>query len=287
MSNCADFIYKNGPRPSADQLQTFIQTAQPDLRDDARAIGALQQRLAAAGTHAVLVIFQALDAAGKDGTIRRVFRCCDPSAFDVTAFKAPSKLETRHDFIWRCAREFPPRGHLRVFNRSHYEEVLVVRVHPHYLRAQAIDPARVDAAFWQQRYAAINAVEKHLTQNGTRLIKIMLDVSRAEQYQRFHSRYTEAKKQWKFNPGDLRESLHWDAYQQAFDAMLQHTSTEHAPWHVVPADNKNHMRALVARIVLHKLQELGPQYPAMPVPDSDDAQLISEFFSADKNRDND
>lgn len=263
-------------KPDQQKINEFIATNGINLKKNAKQIGKLQAALKAESKQGVLIIFQALDAAGKDSTIRNVFKFCDPAGFNVASFKAPSKIEASHDFMWRCYKEFPAKGQLTVFNRSYYEETLVVKVHPEFLKGQGIDAAP-DKAFWQQRYDFINQVEAHMVASGTQVIKFFLDVSQTTQHSRFISRYATPEKQWKFNIGDLKESLLWDKYQKAFNMMLKKTSTKVAPWYIIPADDKPGMRALVAEIVMQNLKGMNCQFPSIPTFDTDDLKLIDDM----------
>jgi len=222
----------------------------------------LQERLYAEGTRSLLIVLQAMDAAGKDGTISHVVGGFNPQGVVVTSFKAPTPTEAAHDFLWRSQLALPARGHIGVFNRSHYEEVLVVRVHPEFLAAQGIAPeAAEDPGFWEGRYEAIAAWERHLARNGTRVVKFFLHVSKAEQRKRFLARAEEESKHWKFSAGDVEERGHWDAYQAAYEKALRATSTDDAPWYVIPADRKWFLRTAVASIVAEHLEAMEPRFP--------------------------
>jgi PPK2 family polyphosphate:nucleotide phosphotransferase len=221
----------------------------------------IQERLYTADRYAVLVVFQAMDAAGKDGTIEHVFSGTNPAGFQVASFKAPSAEELDHTFLWRISKALPERGRIGIFNRSHYEEVLVVRVHPEFLQGQRLPDAAPDAAFWEARYEDINAFERHLDRNGTVVLKFFLHVSREEQRKRFLARLKDPGKHWKFSYGDLEESRRWEDYMMAYEEMLSRTSTDWAPWHVIPADDKSVMRALVAEAILQRLRGLPLAYP--------------------------
>lgn len=223
-------------------------------------IDELQQKLYAQDKYSVLCVFQAIDAAGKDSTIRNVFGRLNPAGCQVHSFKAPSKEELDHDFLWRTSCRLPERGRIGVFNRSYYEEALVVRVHPEFLQSQRLD-VEVDDAFWQQRYESINEHEKHLSRNGTVVLKFWLNVSKQEQKRRFLSRLEESEKHWKFTANDLSERGHWDEYMDAYADCIRATSTGYAPWYVIPADNKLDMRVQVADIVRQTLQAIDPQFP--------------------------
>lgn len=282
MPKIKDFKHSNSlPRPNQQQVSDFITTNGINLKKNAKQIGKLQAALKAESKQGALIIFQALDAAGKDSTIRNVFKFCDPAGFNVASFKAPSKLEAAHDFMWRCYSKFPAKGQLTVFNRSYYEETLVVKVHPEFLKGQGIDTAP-DKLFWQQRYSFINQVEAHLVASGTQVIKFFLDVSQTTQHSRFINRYATPEKQWKFNTGDLKESQLWDKYQKVFGTMLKKTSTKTAPWYVIPADDKTQMRALTSEIVMQNLKGMNCQYPTIPEFDADDLKLIDDLVKNHK-----
>jgi PPK2 family polyphosphate:nucleotide phosphotransferase len=219
--------------------------------------------LFASDTWALLVIFQALDAAGKDGTISHVMSGVNPQGCQVISFKEPSELELRHDFIWRCSTALPERGRIGIFNRSYYEDVLVVRVHPELLGNEHLPPgARVGPRLWRERYEDINGFERHLSRNGTKIIKFFLHVSRDEQRRRLLARLDDPAKQWKFSASDVTEHTYFDSYQKVYEEVLSATSTSFAPWYVVPADHKHAMRALVAGTIVAAIEELGLKLPA-------------------------
>ena len=221
----------------------------------------LQTRLYASDRWAVLIVFQARDAAGKDSTIKHVMSGLNPQGCQVSSFKAPSAQELDHDFLWRCARELPERGRIGIFNRSHYEEVLVVRVHPEFLRAERL-PAPVGGnRLWEQRYESINDFERHLARNGTRIVKFFLNVSKDEQRKRFLERLEKPEKNWKFSIRDLEEREKWDDYTKAYEDAISATSTEWAPWYVVPADHKWFTHLVVAQVVAATLEDLDLRYP--------------------------
>jgi PPK2 family polyphosphate:nucleotide phosphotransferase len=222
-----------------------------------------QSRLAAQDTYGVLVVLQALDAGGKDSTIRHVMSGVNPQGVVVHGFRAPSAEELDHDFLWRFAQRLPARGQIAIFNRSHYEEVLVVRVHPQILDHQKLPPAVKSGDVWQRRYRQLNDWERHLTENGFPVVKLFLNLSREEQRRRFLRRIDKPQKNWKFNANDVKESAHWDEYQAAFSAMLSATSTEWAPWYVIPADNKWFAQVAAAAILVHTLAAIDPQYPTV------------------------
>jgi PPK2 family polyphosphate:nucleotide phosphotransferase len=221
----------------------------------------LQQMFYAHDQHSLLLIFQAMDAAGKDGTIRAVTRGVNPAGFQVFSFKQPSVEELDHDFLWRTSRCLPERGRVGIFNRSYYEEVLVVRVHPEYLGGQNL-PAEVNRdTLWADRFESIHDHEKHLARNGTLILKFWLNVSRDEQKKRFLKRLDSPHKHWKFSPGDVQEREHWDAYMQAYGEALRATSRKQAPWYAIPADNKAYMRVMVAETIVQTLESLRMDYP--------------------------
>ncbi|MFK7732049.1 MAG: PPK2 family polyphosphate kinase [Pseudomonadales bacterium] len=232
------------------------------LKQQAQQCDELQRRLYANDAHSVLCVFQAIDAAGKDSTIRAVFGRLNPAGCQVYSFKQPSKEELDHDFLWRTSCRLPERGRIGVFNRSYYEEVLVVKVHPEYLSSQRLDENASDD-FWQARYESIREHEKHLVRNGTVVLKFWLNVSKEEQRQRFLSRLNEQEKNWKFSAGDLKERQHWDEYMLAYEQCIQNTSTDFAPWYVIPADDKPYMRYQVADILRQTLENINPQYPTL------------------------
>ena len=231
------------------------------LADGIALLADYQDRLAAQSTVGVLFILQGLDAAGKDGTIKHVMSGLNPKGVDVHNFKQPSAEELDHDFLWRYQRALPERGGIGVFNRSHYEEVLVVRVHPELLTAQRLPASARRGDVWKRRYREINEWEHYLVDNGIQVVKIFLNLSKREQAKRFLKRIEDPAKNWKFSPSDIREREHWAEYQKAFNAMLSHTSTERAPWYVVPADHKWFTRMAAAAILVRTLAEIEPRYP--------------------------
>lgn len=223
----------------------------------------LQKIFYAHDHHALLLVFQAMDAAGKDSTIRAVLSGVDPAGCQVFSFKRPSTMDLQHDFLWRTAQCLPERGRIGVFNRSYYEEVLAVRVHPEYLDVQNLPEPPPLATLWQQRHESIRDHEKHLARNGTVILKFWLNVSHEEQRQRFLARLEEPEKNWKFETADLRERERWKDYMSAYQDTLNATSAEHAPWYAIPADSKSHMRATVADIVVRTLKSLDLRYPVL------------------------
>ena len=226
-----------------------------------RKLRGLQRRLYAQDRYSVLLVFQAMDAAGKDGTIRSVMSGVDPAGCQVFSFKKPSSQELDHDFLWRTSRCLPERGRIGIFNRSYYEEVLVVRVHPQYLEHQKLPNAVDPEMLWEQRFHSIREHELHLARSGTVIVKFFLNVSKDEQRRRLLSRLEEKRKRWKFTEDDVDEREHWDAYQDAFEAALEATSQPWAPWYAIPADDKPFMRQQVAEIVVGTLKSLELEYP--------------------------
>jgi len=230
--------------------------ASEELRaKDLARLDALQERLYAEGRRSLLVVFQAMDAAGKDGTIEHVMSGLNPQGVRVTSFKQPTRTELAHDWLWRHQLALPARGEIGIFNRSHYEEVIVVRVHPEYLGGQEAD--------WEERYDAITGWERHLHASGTRVVKFFLNVSKEEQRERLLARAEEADKNWKFSAADVRERTHWDAYMDAYETMIRETSSPSAPWYVVPADNKWYTRVVVAGAIVDALERLDLHFPTL------------------------
>jgi PPK2 family polyphosphate:nucleotide phosphotransferase len=235
--------------------------AAKDLQDDIGTLAELQDVLYAGNSRALLLIFQAMDAAGKDSVIKHVMSGVNPQGCQVFSFKAPSAEELGHDYLWRCLKVLPERGRIGIFNRSYYEEVLVVRVHPEFLQKQSISADDAKSSLWKKRYEDINAVEKYLSRNGTVILKFFLNVSRKEQKERFLERINTPEKNWKFRSTDIHERSYWKEYMSAYEEMLGSTSTQGAPWHVIPGDHKWFTRALVARIIIDKLKSLKLSYP--------------------------
>ena len=233
------------------------------LAESVQLLAEYQRRLAAQDIHGLLVIFQAMDAAGKDGTIRHVLSGVNPQGVEVTSFKVPSALEMDHDYLWRAALRLPARGMIGIFNRSYYEEVLVVRVHPGILADQRLPAKAKGKGVWDRRFREINDWERYLVDNGFRIVKMFLNVSKDEQKKRFLDRIEEPEANWKFAAGDVRERASWDAYQEAYADMLSNTSTDHAPWYVIPADRKWFMRVAASAVILDALMDIDPQYPVV------------------------
>ena len=232
------------------------------LRKHVEELTSLQRLHYASNRYALLLIFQAMDAAGKDGAIRHVMSGVNPQGCQVFSFKHPSATELDHDFLWRTTRSLPERGRIGIFNRSYYEEVLIVRVHPEILRGQGLPDELLDAqTIWQDRYRSIVDLENHLYRNGTRIIKFFLHLSQEEQGRRFIDRIDEPDKNWKFSLADIHERKYWKQYMQAYEACLHATSTRHAPWYVVPADDKKNARLIISQVILDSLKQLKMSYP--------------------------
>lgn len=248
-------------KPIADQM----------LKQGCKRMADLQERLYAQDRWSVLLIFQAMDAAGKDGTIKHVMSGVNPQGVEVHAFKAPSSEELDHDFLWRTSRALPRRGHIGIFNRSYYEETLVVRVHQNILARQQLPRELVTKNIWRERFEDINAFERYLSRNGVVIRKIFLHVSKDEQRNRFVKRLEKPEKHWKFSPADVGERSHFTEYMNAYEDMIRHTGTEWAPWFVVPADRKWFTRVVVSAVIIDAIQSLDPRFPEV------DAATRSEF----------
>jgi PPK2 family polyphosphate:nucleotide phosphotransferase len=234
----------------------------------------LQGKLYAQNNYSLLLIFQAMDAAGKDSTIKHVMSGLNPQGCEVYSFKAPSNEELDHDFLWRAHRRLPERGRIGIFNRSYYEEVLVVRVHGELLEKQKLPPSVISKNIWRERFEDIGVFERYLTRNGTVIRKFFLNVSQEEQKKRFLDRLEQPEKNWKFSPDDLRERACWPDYMNAYEKMIQHTATETAPWYIVPADHKWFMRLVVASAIIETLESLGLKFPQV------DSAKKKEFTAA-------
>ena len=243
-----------GPVATKERAQRLLLRGIDRLRD-------AQEKLYAQDRWSVLVISQAMDAAGKDGAIEHVMTGINPQGCQVFSFKAPSDEELDHDFMWRTSKNLPERGRIGIFNRSYYEEVLVVRVHPEILGSQRLPASLVTRNMWKHRYEDIVAFERYLTRNGVVVLKFFLHVSKAEQRRRFLARIADPAKQWKFSAADVRERAHWNEYMRAYEDMVRNTATSHAPWYVVPADNKWYTRLVVASTIVNALDTLGLEFP--------------------------
>jgi PPK2 family polyphosphate:nucleotide phosphotransferase len=258
----------------AGSEETIREHGKRILQDNLSRLAHAQDLLYANGTHAVLIVLQAMDAAGKDGTIKHVMSGVNPQGCQVTSFKSPSTEELAHDFLWREAKALPARGQIGIFNRSHYEEVLVTRVHPELLAHQHVEPGKTDKKFWKKRYQDINAFEKHLACNGTVILKFFLHMSKETQKTRFLERLEDPKKYWKFSSADLREREYWKSYMRAYEEALGATSTSWAPWYVIPADHKWSARVLVAEVIGAAIEALHLKYPKV------DAERMREIRKA-------
>lgn len=238
--------------------------AEADLAKNIERLAKLQDVLYAQNVHAILIVFQAMDAAGKDSVIKHVLSGVNPQGCEVTSFKQPSSEELDHDFLWRAMKALPQRGKIGVFNRSYYEEVLVVKVHPEILQMQQLpDNAKKDKNIWKERYTQIRNFEEYLAENGVQVLKFFLNVSKDEQKKRFLKRINEPEKNWKFSAADVKERAFWDDYMQAYEDALAATSTKNAPWYVVPADNKWFTRSVISEIICQRLESLDLKYPEL------------------------
>jgi PPK2 family polyphosphate:nucleotide phosphotransferase len=253
-----------------------VEEAKDQVQKDITRMEELQAMLYAQDRWSLLLIFQAMDAAGKDGTIKHVMSGVNPEGCEVHSFKAPSETELQHDFLWRTTQDLPKRGHIGIFNRSYYEEVLVVRVHSAVLDSQLIPKSLITKDIWKERFEDIHGFERHMARNGTVIRKFFLHLSKKEQKRRFLARLDEPEKHWKFSEADIHERNYWDDYQEAYDEMICHTASKHAPWYVVPADNKWFTHLVVAAAIVETLEELDLCYPKV------DAAKLKEIQAARK-----
>lgn len=258
-----DFKLKDHPTQSPMAEAASKKQAKAYLQEAIAELTVLQDKLYAGNSWSVLLIFQAMDAAGKDSTIKHVMSGVNPQGCQVASFKAPSENELDHDFLWRCVQKLPERGRIGIFNRSYYEEVLAVRVHPEFLDGQRLPPGLVKKTIWRERLTDINAFERYLTRQGTVVLKFFLNVGPDEQKQRFLDRLNRPEKNWKFSASDLKTRAEWPQYMQAYEQMIRATATHYAPWHVVPADQKWFMRAIVVSAIVEKLKSLNLAYPTV------------------------
>jgi Polyphosphate:AMP phosphotransferase (EC 2.7.4.-) len=264
-----DFLVKEGDKVDLSKWSSYIEPPYKSnkkykkfLEDHVSQLSEMQQLHYARGKHAILLIFQAMDAAGKDGAIKHVMSGINPQGCQVFSFKSPSASELQHDFLWRTTRNLPERGRIGIFNRSYYEEVLIVRVHPDMLINEAIfDSPKNHAKIWHERYRSINDMENHLYTNGTHIIKFFLYLSKEEQRKRFLARIDEPDKNWKFSMADIKERKFWDSYMNAYEECLSNTSTKKSPWYIVPADDKHTARLIVSQILLDTMKGLKMSYP--------------------------
>ncbi len=244
----------------------------------------MQQKLYAQNRWSVLLIFQAMDAAGKDGVIRHVMSGVNPQGCEVYSFKTPSTEELNHDFLWRTNKCIPESGHIGIFNRSYYEETLIVRVHPELLKNQNLPPELITKNIWKQRYEDINALETHLARSGVIIRKFFLNLSKAEQKKRFLRRLEDSDRNWKFSTDDVKEREYWDDYMKAYENTIRHTATPHAPWYIVPADNKWYTRLVVARTIIEAMQDLKLHYPKMGEAKKKELELARQMLLHGKSR---
>jgi PPK2 family polyphosphate:nucleotide phosphotransferase len=280
--NSNDFRVRQGDKVELRHWPTKVAPVYPSkeyyqklLGEHVAQLSSLQQLLYASGRYAVLLIFQAMDAAGKDGAIKHVMSGVNPQGCQVFSFKHPSAAELQHDFLWRTTRDLPERGRIGIFNRSYYEEVLIARVHPEILRSEGVPTTRHDEkAIWHDRYRSIANLERHLGANGTRIIKFYLHLSKEEQRKRFLERIDQPEKNWKFSLADIEERKFWKQYMEAYEDCLAATSTRDAPWYVVPADDKENARLIVSRILVDTLEGLEMTYPKTSVKHRRELQSI-------------
>ncbi len=258
--------------------------AQQWLEEGVARLSELQDLLYAQSQWSLLLIFQAMDAAGKDGTIKHVMSGVNPQGCQVFSFKAPSDEDLNHDFLWRTTRCLPERGRIGIFNRSYYEEVLVVRVHPEWLWRQKLPPALVTKKIWEERFESINCLERHLARNGVVILKFFLHLSKKEQRNRFLSRLEDPAKHWKFSAADMRERQCWNDYQRAYEDMIRQTASPHAPWHVVPADHKWFSRLVVAEAIVDALESLNLAYPKVDKAKRKELEAVRRELLANKGR---
>jgi PPK2 family polyphosphate:nucleotide phosphotransferase len=265
-------------------LSTDIEDVRPILAQDVARLGDIQDRLYADGRWAVLVVLQGMDAAGKDGVIKHVMAGINPQGCLVQSFKAPSAEELAHDFLWRISKNLPERGYIGIFNRSHYEEVLAVRVHPELLERQKLPPSVTKKNIWKHRFQDIRTFERHLTRNGTLVLKFHLRISKEEQRKRFLARLDTPAKRWKFSPGDIAERAYWDDYMAAYEDMIRETSTDYAPWYVVPADHKHVAWLIVSAAIVDAVEALKPTYPKIAGKAANDLKKAERALRAEGRR---
>jgi PPK2 family polyphosphate:nucleotide phosphotransferase len=284
--NSRDFQVQDGEKVKLNKWPALVKPIykskaqyQGLLEDQVKELSTLQQLHYASNQYAVLLIFQAMDAAGKDGAIKHVMSGINPQGCQVFSFKHPSATELEHDFLWRTSQCLPERGRIGIFNRSYYEEVLIVRVHPEILRSQGLSDGTLDEkVIWEERYRSIVDSESHLHRNGTRIIKFFLHLSEEEQRKRFLARIDDPEKNWKFSLADIQERKFWKQYMQAYEACLSATSTKIAPWYVVPADDKENARLIVSRIILDTFKALKLSYPKTDAKHRQELQSIRQLL---------
>ncbi|MEP7129245.1 MAG: polyphosphate kinase 2 family protein [Chitinophagales bacterium] len=266
-----------GPLGSEDKPR-----AKEALQIGVEALATLQDMLYAQDRHSLLLIFQAMDAAGKDGAIKHVMSGVNPQGCQVSSFKAPTSTDLDHDYMWRCQKELPERGRIGIFNRSLYEDVLVARVHPEILNASKIPSQLIDKDIWDNRYKDIRNYEKYLSRNGTVTIKFFLHISRKEQKKRFLERFDNADKNWKVSSSDIKERAFWDDYMEAYEKMIQNTATKHSPWYVIPANNKWYTRVIVAAAIIDTMAGLDLHYPKVDDTKLKEIATAKEMLLAEK-----
>lgn len=286
--NSRDFCVREGEKVNLRKWATAIDPVYKSKADYHRTLGEhvdrlsdQQQLLYASNNHAVLLIFQAMDAAGKDGAIKHVMSGVNPQGCQVFSFKHPSPAELRHDFLWRTSRDLPERGRIGIFNRSYYEEVLIVRVHPEILQGEGLPNGTPDAkTIWHDRYRSIADLERHLFRNGTRIVKFFLHLSKEEQRKRFLDRIDRPEKNWKFSLADIEERAFWDDYMDAYEDCLGATSTSDSPWYVIPADDKKNARLIVSQVVLDTLEALKMKFPETDAKRQRELQAIRKRLTS-------
>lgn len=269
------------PGPDGLSKRERRKIAREDLGTFVEELSASQELLYASSRYAVLVVFQAMDAAGKDGTIKHVMTGVNPQGCEVTSFKAPSTKELSHTFLWRCMVALPERGRIGIFNRSYYEEMLVTRVHPEILEAQRLPYGPERDSFWEERFEDVNAFERHLDRNGTKVVKFFLHLAKAEQRRRFLARLDDPDKHWKYDGADLAERARWHDYMTAYEKLISATSTPWAPWYVIPADHKPTMRAMVAGVLVSELDSLELAWPEVPPEEMEDLAAARKALEAE------
>jgi PPK2 family polyphosphate:nucleotide phosphotransferase len=283
-----DYRVREQSEVDLERWPTLVERAYRDedhyqelLEDHVKRLSDRQERLYASNAYAILLIFQAMDAAGKDGVIAHVMSGVNPQGCDVYSFKHPTATELKHDFLWRTTRDLPERGKIGIFNRSYYEEVLIVRVHPEILRAEGLPDGRHgrEKSIWEERYRSIVGLERHLDCNGTRILKFFLHLSKEEQRKRFLARIGTPEKNWKFSESDIQERPYWKQYMKAYEKCLSATSTKHAPWYVVPADDKLNARLIVSHILLDTLDDLKLEFPRTTAPRKRELQRLRKQLS--------
>ena len=284
-----DFRVPEGARVNLKKWPTRIDPVyrtddeyQDLLRKHVKNLSSQQELLYASNSYAVLLIFQAMDAAGKDGAIQHVMSGVNPQGCQVFSFKHPSAAELKHDFLWRTTRELPERGRIGIFNRSYYEEVLIVRVHPEILKSQKTPPSLVGKKIWKERFEDICCFERHMARSGTVIRKFFLNLSKKEQKKRFLARLDHPEKNWKFSAADIHERKWWDDYQDAYEDMIRNTSTEEAPWYVVPADNKWFTRLVVSCVLVDTLESLNLSYPKVDPAKQKELEAAKKLLTSKK-----